>query len=38
MCEVVIGILCLVSLELVAEKIEDPFRKDENDLPMQKNG
>jgi putative membrane protein len=26
----------LASLELIAEEIEDPFGKDENDLPMQK--
>jgi len=26
----------LVSLELIAEEIEDPFGKDENDLPMKK--
>ncbi|MNT63388.1 Bestrophin, RFP-TM, chloride channel [compost metagenome] len=26
----------LASLELIAEEIEDPFGKDDNDLPMQK--
>jgi ion channel-forming bestrophin family protein len=26
----------LASLEVIAEEIEDPFGKDDNDLPMQK--
>jgi putative membrane protein len=26
----------LASLEIIAEEIEDPFGKDDNDLPMQK--
>jgi putative membrane protein len=28
-------LLCLMSLELIAEEIEDPFNNDENDIPME---
>ena len=33
---VVLVFYALASLELIAEEIEDPFGKDDNDLPMQK--
>lgn len=33
---VVLVFYALASLELIAEEIEDPFGRDENDLPMQK--